>query len=571
MRFASVIFLSCLTLAAQVQVRVSNPNAPAVDQPPTRPEDLGAVEGSVFNAATGEPVKKAAVLMTRTDVAPNRNSPQQSYSTATDAAGRFTMKDIEPGKYRMTVTRNGFVTMAYGARGPTRPGTTLALDRAQKLKDVNFRLTPHGVIAGRILDEDGEPLPFVSVQLVQFQYRQGRQQMNMTAGSGTTNDLGDYRIFGVAPGKYYLRASARATGNLGLYATQIRSANGQPEEDFVPTYYPGTTNTANAAPIEVASGALVSGINFTLSKMATVHIKGSIANIPAAGRRQIQVMLLPRNQPFFGGLRPNFVDAKGNFDLPGVAPGQYMLSASMNDGGRTYSASIPVDVGNSNLENINLTISSGADIAGRIRIEGDTQQNLSNVNVTLQPRETGGIVFNGTPPARVKDDLSFQLQNVATEVFAMALFGLPDGFYVKSIKSGETDVLAAGLDVTRGAPQPVEVLVSPHAGLISGVVQNSSTGQPAPGATVVLVPQEKERLQQQQYYKTVTTDQNGSYTLKSLTPGEYKAFAWEDLEPGAYMDPDFMKPLESKSEPVTIRESDQKTLSLTMIPADAPR
>ena len=86
----------------------------------------------------------------------------------------------------------------------------------------------------------------------------------------------------------------------------------------------------------------------------------------------------------------------------------------------------------------------------------------------------------------------------------------------------------------------------------------------------MLVPQEKERLQQQQYYKTVTTDQNGSYTLKSLSPGEYKAFAWEDLEPAAYMDPDFMKPLESKGEAVTIRESDHKSLSLTMIPADTP-
>jgi hypothetical protein len=281
-------------------------------------------------------------------------------------------------------------------------------------------------------------------------------------------------------------------------------------------------------------------------------------------------MLMPRNLPFFGGLRPNFADAKGNFDIRNVAPGQYVLSASANDGTRNYSASMPVDVGNSNLENVNLAISSGVDFSGRIRIEGDTQQNLSNVNISLRPRDSNGIVFNGVPQARVKDDQSFQVQNAGAEIFEMTLFGLPDGFYVKSIKSGETDVLTAGLDVTRGAPQPVEVLVSPHAGLISGVVHNSSTGQPAPGATVVLVPQEKERLPQQQYYKTVTTDQNGSYTLKSLTPGEYKAFAWEDLEPGAYMDPDFMKPLESKGEPVTIRESDQKTLSLTMIPADTP-
>ena len=190
------------------------------------------------------PLKKAAVVVNRTDVQPNLNTPPPSYSTTTDATGKFAMKDIEPGKYRMMVTRNGFVSMTYGARGPNRPGTTLTLERAQKMKDVNFRLTPHAVVAGRIVDEDGEPIPFVSVQLVRFQVRQGRQQLNMAGGSGTTNDLGEYRVFGVAPGKYYLRATGQRSGS--PFGVLDRTANSQPEEDYVPTYYPGTIDTANA-------------------------------------------------------------------------------------------------------------------------------------------------------------------------------------------------------------------------------------------------------------------------------------------------------------------------------------
>jgi 5-hydroxyisourate hydrolase-like protein (transthyretin family) len=170
----------------------------------------------------------------------------------------------------------------------------------------------------------------------------------------------------------------------------------------------------------------------------------------------------------------------------------------------------------------------------------------------------------------VKDDNTFQLENAGASTFEVTLFGLPDGFYVKSIKSGDTDVQAAGLDITRGAPQPLEVVLSPNAGSLSGAVQNPNTKQPAPGATVVLVPQEKERRDQPQYYKTTTTDQNGKYTLKSLVPGEYKVFAWEDMEPGAYLDPDFLKPVDSKAEAVSIRENDQKTAALTMIAADAP-
>ena len=96
-------------------------------------------------------------------------------------------------------------------------------------------------------------------------------------------------------------------------------------------------------------------------------------------------------------------------------------------------------------------------------------------------------------------------------------------------------------------------------------MQNSKTQQPAPGATVVLIPQEKERRDQIQYYKTVTTDQYGRFTLKNLDPGEYKVFAWEDVETGAYMDPDFVGPVESRGESLTIREGSQENLQLKLI------
>ena len=103
------------------------------------------------------------------------------------------------------------------------------------------------------------------------------------------------------------------------------------------------------------------------------------------------------------------------------------------------------------------------------------------------------------------------------------------------------------------------------------MVQNSKTQQPAPGATVVLIPQEKERRDQQSYYKTTITDQTGSFTLKGLPPGAYNAFAWEDIEPGAFVDSDFVKTFESSAESVSVVESGQLSLTLTLIPADSPQ
>jgi protocatechuate 3,4-dioxygenase beta subunit len=568
MRLAALLFLAPVVGSAQTIVTLQGGPAtrptPAVTAPPeAKPEDLGSLEGQIVNAATGSPVKKAAIMLMRADVV--ASGPPPSYTTTSDAEGKYAMKGIEPGKYRMTVTRNGFVNATYGARGQFRPGALISLDRAQTIRNVDVRLTPHGVVTGRILDEEGEPVSFANVNVMTFRYVQGKKQL-MNTGNATTNDLGEYRIFGIAPGKYYLSATARSNAMMMGPAIE-RPAVGQPEEDYVPTYYPGTVDMASAALVEVGGGATVSGLNLTLSKARTVHVKGHVTNM-VSPQRPVQVMLTPRNSVGFGGpMRSNPVDAAGNFDLRGVTPGSYFAFANLNEDGKMYTARVPVEVGGSNVENVNLTLAPGSDVPGTLRVEGDTTQEFSNTNVYLQPAEAGVINFSGVSPARLKDDRSFVLQNAGSAAFRVLVMGLPDGMYVKAIRAGDLDVLAAGLDLSKGTAPPLEILIGQHAPAVTGSVQDPGTGQPAPGATVVLIPQEKERRDQNTYYRQTATDQRGAYTLKNVPPGEYKVFAWEDLEPGAYMDPEFMKPIEGKGESVSLRESDQKTVTLTLIPA----
>src|SRR5262245_19116414 len=195
-------------------------------------EERSALEGQVVNAASGEPVKKATILLRRADP-PQPNTIPASYSTSTEAAGKFSMKDIEAGRYRLTVNRGGFVMAEYGSKGPGRPGTTLSLEKGQHLKEIAVKLTPRAVITGRVLDEDGEPVTFAQVQTLRYRYNQGRKQLMPMGGTGT-NDLGEYRIFGLAPGKYYLSATYRE----GMFAgpSLDRSANMPADADYAPTY-----------------------------------------------------------------------------------------------------------------------------------------------------------------------------------------------------------------------------------------------------------------------------------------------------------------------------------------------
>ena len=120
-----------------------------------------------------------------------------------------------------------------------------------------MRLTPHGVIAGRVLDEEGEPVANANVQVLRQQYMQGRKQMSRTGG-GITNDLGEYRIFGLPPGT--LLRERRDRG-------RTRCCR-RPDDEYVTTYFPRTTDAAAAAPIDVAPGAQLRNIDIAMAQDA---------------------------------------------------------------------------------------------------------------------------------------------------------------------------------------------------------------------------------------------------------------------------------------------------------------
>ncbi|MBI5086969.1 MAG: carboxypeptidase regulatory-like domain-containing protein [Acidobacteria bacterium] len=172
---------------------------------------------------------------------------------------------------------------------------------------------------------------------------------------------------------------------------------------------------------------------------------------------------------------------------------------------------------------------------------------------------------------RIGQDLTFKIDYLDPDRYGVQVDGLPDGFYTKSIHAGEADVLYSGVDLTSRAPAEVEILVSPKAGLVFGVVRNPDANQPAPGATVVLVPNDKQRLAIPAFYHQAASDQRGRFNFKNVAPGDYKVYAWEDVESTAWMDPEFMKPLESKGEAVTVAENAQATVQINLIPARSER
>ncbi len=274
-RFCSVsIALVAAALYAQQKVPPKRQDVP-------RPETC-RIEGQVVNAATGESVKKAEVVLISAGGGQN-----QRYTAITTAGGRFAIEDIESGRYRLMAIRSGYARLEYGARATARPGVTLSLDPGQDVSGILFRIAPQAVIAGRALDEDGDPLPNIQVQALYYRVVRGRRQIQ-PGRSASTNDLGEYRIFGLAPGRYYLGATSYE---------QVNFRNGG-RQSYAPTYYPGTSNPASATAIDLRAGTVLRGIDITLLKTRLARVRGRLVNgLTKRPPRGVSAWLAAREDP----------------------------------------------------------------------------------------------------------------------------------------------------------------------------------------------------------------------------------------------------------------------------------
>jgi hypothetical protein len=535
----------------------------------------GVVAGRILNAKTGEPVRKANVRLYVSRVGTGAvgvvPGPPVTFAATTDAEGKYRIEGVEPGEYRLTAERQGFVTQQYGARRSYQIGTSIQVTSGLELKNLDIRLVPHAVIAGRVLDEEGEPLANAMIQVLQRRYMQGKQQL--AGGGGTqTNDMGEFRVAGLAPGRYWLSAMWRSPMS---YGGEARNKAAQPQEQYVTTYYPGATDAAAARPIEVSAGQELTGADIRMQKARVYRISGRVEGLDGTARN-IQLLVMPRDrfaQPTGPGagavVRPD-----GTFETGGVTPGSYILglfpmdSRTRNMIGRTV-----VDVGRENVENVVVPVASTMSLSGSVRIERDPAQpeavdaaklDLSKVRVQLMVME--GVPM-GVPMATAKDDGTFSIENVAPDRYRVQVFGSPQGTWLKSVRAGDQEVTESGIDLNAGVPGSIDVVLAFGTGTISGTVQDEKQ-RPAPGSILTLVP---DPMKEGRYdlSRMATADQNGRFLLPNIPPGEYKLLAWEDIEPGRAMDPDFLKPFETKAQKVSVRPNGQHQASLTQISAEA--
>lgn len=577
------------------------PGQRAVSAQATEP---GRIEGLVVRAISGQPIPRARVSLRLA----GRRGRNRNLIALTDANGWFEFSQVPAGEYSLRAERNGFVTQDYGQTQPGRPGKPIALRPGQTVRDIAFWMQEAAVITGRVYDDYGDPIVGTQVRVLEYRYRDGRRDLTQ-AGRATTNDLGEYRVFGLPPGTYYVEAAVPNRSRGGTFELRVSQAAGQelfnelsrvqavldsrgpstedgPKEDYAPTYYPGTADLERASPVKLRPGEERGAVDFALAKVRTARITGRVVPPGTANRpTRFRVSLLPIGGRLYRtdarrSARVNRTD--GTFHVTGAIPGEYYIFASMRSGKEQYSGLVPVTVGGGDIEGITIHLNPGVPLQGHVRTEetayapkprsgstgnGDGGLPLNSLRVVLRPDVQTSIGASATSVSKTGE---FSFSNLLNLLYRLEVARVPEGYFLKSAKLNGQELLEKGLDLRGGFPgHTLEIVLSDNGAMVQGRVLDTG-GNPAGGVTVTLTPIE-DAFRRSDLFKTTSADEDGRFALQGLAPGTYRIHAWEDLEPGAHRDPEFLQRFEDDAEEIRLGEGERKTVELELIPADKTR
>jgi len=511
-------------------------------------QGTASIRGLVTSADSNSPVRRAQVRATSADTRSARLS-------TTDADGRFELRDLPAGRWTISATKGGFVTQQFGQRHPFESVEPIDLADGQRFT-ANFTLSRGSAITGRVSDEFGDPITGARVQVLRSQVQQGRRRLVPTANGAQTDDTGAFRVFGLAPGEYYVAASLQA-------APADSSSN---PVAYAPTYFPGTGNIADAQRLTLTLGTEQSGINFVLQPVRAVRVSGTVVDSNGAPTQAV-LNLTPAGFGDDGGLQlgnPARVLPDGSFTILNVVPGEYVITVNGRPNGNTTPevASMPVTVGNDDLAGVSIATSKGGTIRGTIVADNNAKVATTNIQVSVQPlRPAPG---NFQPRTQVSSAGTFELNGlIGAQV--LRVDRLPDGWTVKSIRANGRDITDTALEFRGSEAATVQVVLTNRISEVSGAVK--ANGQPVTSASVVLFPEDAAQwVFPSRRVRMVRVDQTGVFRAQSLPPGErYLAVAVDYLEQGEFQDPLFLERMRGRATAFSLTDGENKNVDLTLV------
>lgn len=547
-------------------------------QKPSAP--TGSIEGVVLDSVTGRPVAGVSLTLTTDGVPYNPFNGIGQTTGITDAQGRFVLNRLDTGEHRIVTSKPGYAPAKAKGRRTSAPRTNPAgrrdfgsdglffsLAPGQRVKDAVITLIPSCVISGRAVDTEGKAVTRGLVSARRFSYDEFGEQTLAEIGFANTTDTGEFRIFDLESGEYYILV----TGELP-FPNFPRSAGALAHSDV---FFPGTTDKNRAETVVVRPGEELRLHEIAMPFIKTVPVHVRIVNDTG--------MPYPSNMFFGFGPRDNvqipyIMASRGPLDaldprnwspremLATVMPGTNVFYANAVARGGTYVFSATTFEVAANMEPIiDLVLSKAVRFSGRAVLRGsnDVTVPLSGLGIRLalaHPPVPNMLIPSGILDATTGSDGTFSF-NISESEYRVIFSGLTEDAYLISAKQNGKDILSGTVQIS--VESDVEIIAASDGGVLDGLVKNAA-GESVPGAIVALVPEISLR-NRGDLYRTATSDQSGKFVLHGIAPGTYKVFAWMNAEGIApFRNAQFMKKYEELGSEIQFTGSQHATSSIQL-------
>jgi len=488
------------------------------------PDPQCKIEGHVVSAATGAPLKNAtlrALVTGRVPPGHSVNGPDE-FETASDAEGQFVFDAIPHAEYSLKAERNGYLSYDHEP----------VLDCAQENKNVIVKLTPQGLISGRVVDDDGEPVPAAEVEVMRRIYVNGSRKLHQVDLESTHAD-GSFAIGGLKPGRYYVRASHRKEEDRPAESGRKVSI----KEAFVPTFFPAAPDIASATPIDVAAGAQVPGIDIRLKKSRAFRVSGKVV-YPKGALPLLNQTELNLTQPDGPPAVPSAEIENGRFEFRDILPGAYVLRPEIGTSG----GSTAITVRDEDVSDVALTLGAPVELKVTVTTEGPD---------IWQPQRSQ-FTFIFLPESGRSPEMAWATNQEGKFIAELApgryrLMVFPPLGYLKSIRLGGQDVAADKIDLA--LPSALDIVVSMNSAQIDAVARDAD-GQIVPKAAIQACD---------------SRDSCAVLVGQSLAPGEYSVCAWADDGDGIITVPEFRALFESQCAKIKLEEKSHENIELKLI------
>lgn len=534
------------------------------------------IQGRVTTADTGAPVRRAEV-----------RAIDNAYTrlATTDGDGRYELRDLPAGQYRLHVSKSGFVPLEYGQRRPFETPLRVTLKEGDRAT-ANMALPRGAAIAGRVIDEAGEPMAGARVQAFRARMIEGQRRLLPVGASDVSDDTGAFRVHGLPPGEYYVAATPPELrlpevprgalpgemppgANMGRIGTRTAA------------YYPGTANIQEALRIGVGVGGEARA-DMQLGATGAVTVSGLVltsSGAPGADAMlslRSELMSMGASAPPSGFMVTGHAGPDGTFELRGVPPGPYALHVStgpMNLGtietprglmpiASGEMAELAVNVGTADVTGLAVTTGPGNAIETTLVADvGVTRPLPRGVTVDVRGGSAAGVHMV------MRDANADVSRHLTSGAVYLQVNGLPEDWTVKAMMLDGVDVIDRAIDSRRGTAS-VRVVLTDRVTEVTGMVPLPAAAGDNPSThSVVVFPADPAKwTYPSRFVRTVRTDAQGTFRLTGL-PGDerYLAVAVDYLEDGEETDPEFLERIESRASPFTLGDAERKTITVPLV------